>query len=282
MERLAAVTERGGGVGTTIETREGLRAWLEQWFDLHDARVLTLSPEPPTGDDAVPDRVTIELEIQVGGGYSAGDTRDMRGLVLEAEGVVRYDLCDLGFSPGHCSAGTAALDDAERPVALAVGVPGELELVCSRLHVTVREWTDVVPQRLSEWEFTAEVGGSRLPTPEEWVEVLADRGLDVCWRYADGGAKDANAVPANYEGWYLQHSRLIASTTCGLFFFVARSESPEEWLLTLTDQAADGGALWRAVGEFVAGQPRVAIRCGNDVLTAAEWREYLGTLADRR
>jgi|GEM_PF-3257021 len=63
------------------------------------------------------------------------------------------------------------------------------------------------------------ISGSALPTPEEWVEMFAEKKINVEWRKYAQNASVVYSVPnQDYQDWYLQETHRLDKTTEGLRF----------------------------------------------------------------
>ena len=127
-------------------------------------------------------------------------------------------------------------------------------------------------------EFYAIVRNADLPSPECWLEVLSKFGLSVSWRYYGGSAVDPLRVPREYEGWFLQETDRVESTTGGVFFFVAKSEN-DDFRISLQRHTEEDAPLWSACAQFLGSFPSVEVRCGNAILSGPDW---LAHVANRR
>jgi hypothetical protein len=257
-----------------IDTREKFVEWLDSEACLQDAVIDELLPLPAATGEPLPDRARLSFRVQISGGLVAGETRRMRQLTVEATDITAYELPIGGFSEGNCCQGAEVRADAPVPIAFTIDVPVDLHVQCERIEVTNREWDEVVPEWFSKTEFSAVIRGATLPSPEDWVAAFAARGLRVAWRYYDGPATDPTGVTTDYEGWFVQHADRVSSSTGGLFFLAARQKG-QNHVLSVRDQADDGGALWRTCGTHIGSQLNVEVHCGNVVLSGSAWVAHL-------
>ncbi len=125
----------------------------------------------------------------------------MREVILTARGVVRYELPDNWLSVGHCCEGVEIVPHSTSPISFVLDVPDYLRLDCESLEVRSREWDEAVPAWFSDRDFFVALRENRLPTPQEWLDALANRGISAAWRYFDGPATPSGEVPPNYDGY---------------------------------------------------------------------------------
>lgn len=252
----------------TLCERQSFVEWLdEQWF-LQDAFIDSVVPLPQPS--ALPDQVRIAFRIQTAGGISAGEQRNMREIILVATDVSRFELLPHGFVSGNCCQGADIPEDSSAAIAFRIDVPLTLRLDCERLDVVEREWTEVVPEFLSSREFFITVKGAPLPAPEQWVQALKVLGVNVAWRCFGGPAVPVAYVPNQYEGWFLQQTDRIDSTSGGVFFFTSRGNGTG-FEIQLQRHDAEDDPVWSRCSQYLGNFKEAEVHCGNAKLSGSAW-----------
>ena len=257
----------------TLETRQAFIDWLEQQDWLQEAFVDSVVPLPQPG--ALPDKVRLVFRVQTAGGVCAGDHRRMRELVLSATGVSRFELPPDGLASGNCCEGADIPQDSSSAISFSIDVPLELRVDCAQLEVVEREWDEVVPEWLSDREFSAVVPDAPLPRPEHWIQALRLSGLDVAWRYYGGPATPEASVPSDYEGWFLQQKDRVSLTLGGVLFLAAKTDTTG-FRVHLQRQTEKNDPVWSACARYLCDFRGVEIHCGNSKLSGPTWAARIG------
>jgi hypothetical protein len=203
----------------------------------------------------------------------------MRDIELLADQVMEYSLSGPDeFVPNNCCQ-RLELMVVEQGVGFTLDVPGELRIVCARLHVTQHpDREELVEPWLSAREFSATVVSHPLPTPGEWVQWFQAKGLDVVLRYIYGEAREPNQVPAtDYTGWFLQLRSRLDQHPEGLFFAHCTAQ-PNGFSVHLVNYDEAVPELLVVAGRYMASFPDVTVSCGNTTLSREEWLAYLEQL----
>jgi len=260
-----------------IKSNTELDAWIGNNCGLHDASVVSLVPSP---EGTCPQAVNFALRFQVAGGYAAGDNRTIRTVTVVAHGVHTYELAG-SHHPDNCAEGANSYD-APRGVGFEIDVSGILQIAadCFEIESTV-DIRDVVPEWLSDRDFTVSVANRLPPTPAEWLNEFQRLGRDVVWRYHAGEERSPERVPISaYTGWFLQKRDRLESHTSGLFFRGCACND-DGFSLTLERYDPECNDLWIAAGTYLSGIANATIQCGNATLTLEAFRKHLRNVSDR-
>ncbi len=119
-----------------------------------------------------------------------------------------------------------------------------------------------------------------LPIPADWIEWLHEVGADASWRRMHDVAVAASDVNQDdYEGWFLQIRNLIDSTPSGVMLKSLKAVDDgflaefDNWDQPVDVQSAS--EIWGNLSQMAALRPNVFVRCGNCLLTGAEWKQAL-------
>jgi len=276
------LSQRDREIGS-IQTASAFKEWLVEnhWFA--DCHVLGLNPLPSSSVGPPPDTASMVVAYQIQGDYTAHSLRVLRVYRLVMLRVHEYllvtDWKDIGIqindaiSSTHCSRGIDALD-SEDTIAFSIDLPAILTVRCEEATIeqlpniveTVKPW-------LSDREVYARVPAARLPTPAQWVELFHEQGEEVAWHIYCEESKAISAVPQDYRGWFLQHTKFFGEGPQGLFFFACSSDK-DGFHVTIENSGASH-RLWHTAKIILGRFTGVLIRCGNCTLTGTEWIEEL-------
>ncbi|HVK39442.1 MAG TPA: hypothetical protein VNA88_12965 [Candidatus Kapabacteria bacterium] len=259
-----------------IESREALSEWLASHHGFPDLFVLRMEPRPqPDGVPLLP-VVRLELATQIDGGFEAGEKRTLRVFELTGEDAETFWMENpRGYDATFCNDQGMLQLDLDRP-GLQLEVPSRVQLVCRA--ITVRELadrTEIIQPWIDDAELSAQVRGYGLPSPADWVELFAQEGVSVVWRRFGEGPQTADAVPADYTGWYLQEPERFARAGGNGLFFFSSSARPGAFVVHVQNHDPDNHDLWKALQQILLHYPDLEIRTGNCRLDAATWRSYL-------
>ncbi len=248
-----------------------LDEWIHQNHFLHDASVSRLDPLPGPSDVA---DVRLTLHFQYAGSYVAGEPRTMRTIELLAHDVTEYDL-DGTYHPEHPAEGANSYD-AGRGVGFEIDIPGILRIAAVRFEVkSVVDIDDLVPEWLSDRDFTVIVLDGELPSPKHWLDHLNMSGRRVTWRYYAGDELSPDKVPqSEYEGWFVQYIDRLALHTGGLLFDICR-RNKDGHVITVAKNDLECDELWRRAGHYLSTICCGRIRCGNANLSPDSFRSHL-------
>ena len=248
-----------------------LDEWIHQNHFLHDASVSRLDPLPGRGD-ATDVRVT--LQFQFAGSYAAGEPRTMRTIELVAHDLTEYDL-DGTYHPEHPAEGANSYD-AERGIGFEIDIPGILRIAAERFEVkSVVDVDELVPEWLSNRDFTVVLPNEKLPSPKMWLELLNCSGRKVAWRYYAGDERTPDKVPeSEYEGWFVQYIDRLESHTGGLLFDICRRHKHGH-VLTVAKNDPECDDLWRQAGDYLSTICCDTISSGNAKLSPDAFRNHL-------
>ena len=273
----------------TLRTQDELFDWLCAHDSLQGAFVQDVTPLPLGPGRESRENVRVVLRVQTDVATIAGEPCRMREIVLDAIDGSEFTLSASGFVPGHMTQGVPFAFPETGALRLLIEVPGALCLACSSICVSERETEDVVPRVFDDWGFSAAAKGAALPDPRGWLEIFRERRLSVAWRCWGGPSEDVATVPSNYQGWFLQHAELIDSNFGGLFFDSAIQAGPDFHIATQIRETMDlqaalarrsrpspeNAELLRVCGAYIGSLAAASVRCGNVLLTAAEWAEHV-------
>lgn len=235
--------------------------------------MIELSPRPNV---RAPREIRLVLGEQVGGGYSAGEVRQIQPYRLIASDLGQTTFGpDLSFSPGYWCPGIEVLD---RPrVGFGIELPGRLEVACGRLVI---EGLPLRSEQVEPWVSTSEFGAtlesSHPPAAEEWPRRFRELGIDVAWRVYGSPVSQEPPDRANYEGWFLQEPQQLSQSRGGLFFFACRERNGHVavQLRSWNEGHSSEHLLKAAQRVMVTFNPRDAW-CGNVQFSGAEWRRFV-------
>ncbi len=254
----------------SIRTNSELERWLRSNTGFEDAYAYGLSVDRMAAGGPA---LQVTLGVEIAGTFRAGEKRVIRDHVLTATGLEGPVPEIAGvLSPGYCCEGIEVLPAAVG-VAFGIDLPGRLRVACCALEIEVRDDRhELIPPWLSDREFGATVPGESLPSPEQWVERFRAGGVSVVWRYL-GSEVQPPSDSKDYEGWYLQEPRRLATSSGGLFFFACRIRDQALVVQWLRWDASD--ELWRAAQKVIGRFDRAEVWCGNCHFSASEWLGFV-------
>lgn len=271
-------------VTLSFEDNTSFADWLEEhdYFDSGCGGIF--EPEPTAFGRKVvaPERVSFQLGFPVGGSYDAGQLRRVKRYEFIADGVelwadIREHAASFGFD-GPLLGGVIVNDEN---TLLDLVIDDSIQLQCRRIQI--RELSDLTVVNLpavNKRSATLFFADTPLPSPVDWIEWLKESGADASWRRMHDVAVAASEVNQDdYEGWFLQSLSLIDSTTGGLMLKSLKAIDGgffaefDNWEQPADDQSSS--ELWNKLSQMAALRPNVFVRCGNCLLTGAEWKQAL-------
>jgi hypothetical protein len=265
---------RGPARTLRIVTFSDLEAWLEDNHWLEEATLETVDPLPSRERCT---SVSLDLAMQIAGGYDAGELRVVGYYRIRCREIVECSVPDIGVHRGSIIDGIQTIDSPHGAFALAIAEPISIRIVCREVIIEQEEIEDVVPEWFSPSDFHARVRDARLPSPRDWIAWFRSQGADVCWRYLHGEEKDATQVPIDYIGWFLQYRSLISRSPGGLFIRDCR-ETRDGFNLSVEVTDAAAHPLLVAAGRYLLLNPSLSVRSGNVTLDRDRWREHLDAI----
>lgn len=279
MEVTKACWGTGGSITTNLEgnilelhTAKQLEQWLEDNNWLHDAHIFKIMPLSRYNN--TPEKVSLIIRYQVKGSYEAGTPKIDNQFTLIATKVRRWTFNqETKYNPDHCVSDIEVFND-NKSMGLRFDIPDQVELSCDEITIIGPE---IIKSVTKPWTSKTKlhVELPSLPKPIDWINWLAQFGLDVSWRYGYGEAKLPEKLPyPNYSGWFLQETDKMNSTDFGVLFdFVGVREQKSHISLSKYDKSAE--SLWIQINKILANQDKVIIKSGNCTFDGYEWKEFL-------
>lgn len=268
----------------SFEDNTSFADWLEDHDYFDSGCGGNFEPEPTAfGREVVAlKRVSFQLGFPVGGSYDAGQLRRVKRYEFIADGVelwayINEHSASFGFD-GPLLGGVIVNDEN---TLLDLVVNDSIQLQCRRIQVReLPDLTVVNLPALNRRSATLLFADTPLPAPADWIEWLHEVGADASWRRMHDVAVAATEVnQADYEGWFLQSRNLIDSTPSGVMLKSLKGVDGgffaefDNWDQPVDDQSTS--EIWDKLSQVATLRPNVFVRCGNCLLTGAEWKQAL-------
>jgi hypothetical protein len=255
-----------------ILTFKELDSWLSENFYFEDGYVLQIEEDP----------LNIIVGYDIKASYEAYSEKQILPFMVIPAGVEEWNF-DREVIPVGDRNHIESIEPVEvdNGVCIEFATPAVFRLRSKSLVV---EQQNVIRTVCRPWvsnsEIFIKVGLSFVPRAEFWKCELERFGHNISFRYYGGDSKELEKVPyPNYEGYYIQLSDRIKSTTKGIFFFHVRIDSGQLYLALRNDDDVLR-RVWQDLTLILAAYPNTTIKCGNCRFTGSEWIRYLtdGTL----
>ena len=268
-----------------INNKAEFGVWLDSNFWLEDAIINTLKPHPrltTENDNKYPNQVKLIFTLQVEGSLQAGEKRWVRDIEIIARDLQNYSISfENGFIEGYCCQGIELIEVKEG-IGFTLNVPGILKVICNQIEVSQSsDREEIVKPWFNPNEFFAYAILGRLPTPEDWLNQLREKNLDVVWRYYYSEEIASARIPKDYTGWFIQLRSRLDENPQGLFFQHCQLTG-EKLSLHLRNCDNVSHRLWIEAGKYVATFPEVTISCGNTTMSKTKWLAYLAQFDKER
>jgi hypothetical protein len=213
----------------------------------------------------------LRIEWHDGHGWG-GEPRNIDGLAVTVRGVSRYSLAgphEPGTTIGYLAAITPIADSA---LGLALGVPGDLEIVGASIEVSALPTRqEIAAVRLNPGRVTFDAPATW--TWGEWRARLAAHGAAV-ELLADGVPEDDDrVVAAPGTAWALSAAGVAHDGAAGVWVQWRRGGAGTH--ATAIRQVRCPDSLWHAVRAVIGDLPDVQLTCGNARFDGAAWRAQL-------
>ena len=258
----------------SIDNRADFDRWLSEYCYFQDALVVAIDPTPAGAAHPLPASATLELTVQVGGGLRAGAVRRLQPIRLLCHDLSCFEMHPEGrVVEGHCMQGIDPEDAPAGRIRFKLDLPAMLEIECGSVEIEERAQVEEV---IAPWESDREVfltlrGAAPEPGPLS-AQCLAQGKLAVAWRIYGGEPQPATAVPAVYEGWFLQTPDRLTQSLGGVMFSVRPGREPDTVNIGLVNWDQENPRLWAAVLVAFTRFEVVRAACGNRDLDADEFR----------
>lgn|GEM_PF-4332267 len=271
-------------VTLSFEDNTSFADWLEEFAYFNCGCGGIFEPEPAAFGRKVvaPERVSFQLGFPVGGSYDAGQLRRVKRYEFIADGVelwayINEHSASFGFD-GPLLGGVIVNDEN---TLLDLVINDSIQIQCRRIQMReLSDLTVVNRPAINKLSATLFFANTPLPSPADWIEWLTEAGADASWRRMHDVAVAVSEVNQDdYEGWFLQSRSLIDSTTGGVMLKSLKAVTGgffaefDNWDQPVDDQSTS--EIWGNLSQVAALRPNVCVRCGNCLLTGAEWKQAL-------
>ncbi len=205
------------------------------------------------------------------GTYIAGEECELIEYKITPKNIIKWNYRDFSFIPSYdnCIRGVDLLNNN---FGLCIE---NIELICEYIEIsepkTIKTYTKPWISN-NEIYFTMKTD---IPKPIEWIKILKENDLNVCFRCFGGNSLDYQKVPfPNYSGYFLQNTDCLNKTDCGLFFFSVKKGKNEN-SIHIENKSVESNNIYKKILELSTNWNLIKVNCGNVEFNALEWKTFI-------
>lgn len=256
-----------------ITEKTKLAQWVEANHGFHDFYIKSLSPVVSHPMDV--ELVQMVFGYQIEGDYHAGHPQKMKEFRVNFHRVKNWNLINPNMYSVEACYECLEMEESSDLLCLLIDPPADLKIKCEEIEVESESVINTVTKPfVTDVQVYVDMGENPLPSPKNWIDLLSKHNVEpLSWRTYGGPRVEADLVPMDYDGWFLQENGFLEKTLGGILFSIGSTNGQSSF--GIENRGYGEAPLWEPIKKALCDLDFKRASSGNVTFKREEWIEFL-------